>query len=278
MKLYIKSILLAGIALFLGCAAVSELIQAPTVSINKVNLRDVSFDDITLDFDLRINNPNAFGAQLNGFDYAFSIEEKLLMSGDENRNIFIAAANQSNVNIPLTLKFKDIYDLVTKTKSMDSLAFKISGHFQPGGLLAGFSIPFSKSGRLPNVRLPKISFNGVRVGKLSLTSADLDVDIDIDNLNVFGFDLGKLDYKLNMGGSQVATGIKENLASIPAKGKGKISIPVKINFLNLTQSLRALINGNQIDVAIDGTADLKSPFGAMTMPFNKAQTVNVFRF
>ncbi len=278
MKIFLRSLAIAGITLFFACAGLDEIIQAPSISVNAVNLRDVSFDAVTLDFDMRIKNPNPFTAQLNGFDYALSIEDNLLLSGDENRNIMIAAANQSNFNIPLSLKFKDLYDLVTKSRSLDSLSFKLTGHFEPGGLLSGFSIPFSKSGKLPNVRLPKIAFNRVRVGKLSLNTVELDVDIDVNNMNVFGFDVGKLDYKIDMGGSQVASGIRENLASVPAKGTGTISIPVKINFREMTHSLRALVNGKKIDVAIDGSADLKSPFGTMTMPFNAAQNVNILRF
>lgn len=263
--------------LLISCAAVKELIQAPSVSINTVKIADASFEDVTLNFDLLVSNPNQFGILLSGFDYSFALENKEFLTGDENREIRVSGAAQSNVNIPVTLNFQQVYKLAKEFESLDSLDYILSGHFKPGGLLAGFPIPFSKTGSLPNVRIPKISFKGLKVNSLGFSGVDLELGVGIDNNNVFGFDIGKLDYNINLAGTQVASGISENLAKIPGKGSGEIKLPIKMSFMSLAGPLRSALTGNAVEATVTGGADLNTPFGIFNLPINTQQNVNIFK-
>jgi len=273
----ISLFMLIGFILLLGCAAVKELVQPPSVKIDSVKVTGASFQDISLNFDLLVNNPNPFGIQLAGFDYAFSLEGKDFLTGDETRNIRIAGTGNSHVGIPITLDFNKIYKLAKETKSLDSLSYNLKGHFKPGGILAGFQIPFSKTGSLPNVRIPKISFKGLRISKFGFTGIDMLLGIGIENKNVFGFDIGKLDYKIALAGTQVAKGVSQNLASIPKKGAGEISLPISLSFSGLASSLRSALTGQKVDCAIQGTADLNTPFGVFTMPIHAQQKISILK-
>ncbi|NIA29645.1 MAG: hypothetical protein GWP06_06995 [Actinobacteria bacterium] len=273
----ISIFLLVGFILLLGCAAVKELVQPPSVKIDSVKVTGASFQNISLDFNLLINNPNPFGIQLSGFDYAFSLEGKDFLTGNETRDIRIAGTGNSHVGIPITLDFNKIYKLAKETKSLDSLSYNLKGHFKPGGILAGFQIPFSKTGSLPNVRIPKISFKGLKINKLGFTGIDMVLGIGIENKNVFGFDIGKLDYKIALAGTQVAKGISQNLASIPKKGSGEIKLPISLSFSGLASSLRSALMGKNVDCAVQGTADLNTPFGVFTMPIHTQQKISILK-
>ncbi|NOY61445.1 MAG: LEA type 2 family protein [Calditrichaeota bacterium] len=273
----ISIFLLVGFILLLGCAAVKELVQPPSVKIDSVKVTGASFQDISLDFNLLINNPNPFGIQLSGFDYAFSLEGKDFLTGNETRDIRIAATGNSQVGIPIRLDFNKIYKLAKETKSLDSLSYNLKGHFKPGGILAGFQIPFSKTGSLPNVRIPKISFKGLKISKLGFTGIDMVLGIGIENKNIFGFDIGKLDYKIALAGTPVAKGISQNLASIPKKGSGEIKLPISLSFSGLASSLRSALMGKNVDCAIQGTADLNTPFGVFTMPIHAQQKISILK-
>ena len=275
-----KIVLLIGLVatfILMSCAAVKELVQPPSVRINTVNIADATFEDITLNFDLLVSNPNQFGILLSGFDYSFALENKEFLTGDENREIRVASVAQSNVNIPVTLNFQQVYKLAKEFESLDSLEYKISGHLKPGGLLAGFPIPFSKSGSLPNVRIPKISFKGLKVNSLGFSGVDLELGVGIDNRNVFGFDIGKFDYKINLAGTEVATGVTENLAQIPGKGLGEIKLPIKMSFMSLAGPLRSALTGEAVDATVVGGASLNTPFGVFNLPINTQQKVNIFK-
>jgi LEA14-like dessication related protein len=276
-KRFLLTTALVGAILLMSCAAMKELVQAPSVSINTVKIADASFEDVTLNFDLLVSNPNQFGIQLSGFDYAFQLENKEFLSGEDSNDLRVASGAQSHVNIPVTLNFQQVFKLAKEFESLDSLDYNISGHFKPGGLLAGFNIPFSKTGSLPNVRIPKIKFNGLKVNSLGFGGVDLELGVGIDNNNVFGFDIGKLDYKINLAGTEVANGVTENLAKIPGKGKGEIKLPIKMSFMSLAGPLRSALTGEAVDATIQGGANLNTPFGVFELPINTQQKVNIFK-
>ncbi|HPG40483.1 MAG TPA: LEA type 2 family protein [bacterium] len=273
-----KSLYLFIVILFIaGCSSLQQLVQRPTVKVSGVDIASANFDQITLDFGLLIHNPNSFGIQMDGFDYNFVLEGNEFLKGNENRQIQILSQNNSTVKIPVTIAFKELYNLVTKTKTLDTLSYHIEGHIRPGGLLSGFNIPFSKTGSLPNIRIPELSLKSLKVDKMSLSGIDLKLGIDLKNNNIFGFDIGKLNYNINLGGSKVASGITDKLASVPAKGNGEIVLPISLDFLGLSSSLKSLLTGQNIDCAIAGDADLNTPFGMLNLPINTTQNVKIFK-
>ena len=48
-------------------------IQKPTVQITNAKISKLSFNDVSLLFDIEINNPNSVGINLAGFDYELLI-------------------------------------------------------------------------------------------------------------------------------------------------------------------------------------------------------------
>ena len=56
-------VLLLTAVLLLSCESIQQFVQPPDVKVENVNIADVSFEDITLDFALLINNPNPFGVE-----------------------------------------------------------------------------------------------------------------------------------------------------------------------------------------------------------------------
>ena len=196
-------ILLAALALIMSCATLEQLVVPPDVKVENVDIAGFSFEDVTLDFGLLVSNPNAFGVNLEGFTYQFAVEGKEFLSADETRQIDIAAAGNSNVSIPVTINFKQLYNLMQQTKDLDSLSYDLVGKLHPSGMLSAFDIPFKKSGSLPNVRIPEIKFSGVQIKKMGFTGIDLEVGLDLVNNNIFGFDIGKLNYDIALAGSQL---------------------------------------------------------------------------
>jgi LEA14-like dessication related protein len=281
--MYLRTIRIALIvisALLFSCSTLQQLVLPPTVKIENVNIAGFSFEDVTLDFTLLIQNPNAFGVGLEGYNYSFAVQGKQFLSANENQRIEITAAGNSTVLIPLTLNFKKLYQLMAETKSLDSLSYQLTGSFHPSGLLSAFTIPFSRSGSLPNVRIPDISFSGLTVDKMGFTGVDLRVGIKLTNKNIFGFDIGKFNYDIALAGNAVAKGSTTQLASVPAKGATEISLPILLNFagaLGSLTSLRALLNGDDVSCSILGDAELKTPFGPLNLPFNTTQVIPVIK-
>jgi len=274
---FLGLLLLIVFVLVWSCATLEQLVQAPDVKVESVNITDFSFEDITLDFGLLVSNPNAFGAALEGYTYQFAIQGNEFLSADESRQISVGASSASNVSIPVTINFKKLYDLMQQTKDLDSLSYELTGSFRPGGMLSAFDIPFNRAGKLPNVRVPQIKFSGLKVKKMGLTGIDLELGLDMVNKNAFGFDVGKLNYDIALAGSQLIKGSTEKLASVPPKGTSEITLPVSLDFSGALGSLSSVLRGNSVQATITGNTDLSTPFGPITLPFNTTQDIPITR-
>ncbi len=275
-----KPFLLVAIVAFafiMSCATLEQLVVPPDVKVENVNIADFSFEDVTLDFSLLVNNQNPIGIDLQGYTYKFAVEGKEFLSADETRQINVAAGGNSNVNIPVTINFKKLYELAQSTKNLDSLSFDLVGNLKPGGLLSSFDIPFKKRGSLPNVKIPEIKFSGLKVKKMGFTGIDLEVGLDLGNNNVFGFDIGKLNYDIALAGNQLIKGATDQLAAVPAKGKSSIKVPVSLNLSGAMGSLTSILQGNSVQATVTGDTDLKTPFGPITLPFNTTQEISITR-
>jgi LEA14-like dessication related protein len=273
------ALLLTVVALtfLMSCATLEQLVVPPDVKVENINIADFSFEDVTLDFGLLVNNPNPFGVDLQGYAYKFAVEGKEFLSANETRQINVGAAANSNINIPVTINFKELYNLMQETKDLDSLTFDLVGNLQPGGLLSAFDIPFSKKGSLPNVRIPEIKFSGLKVKKMGFTGIDLEVGLDLVNNNVFGFDIGKLNYDIALAGNPLIKGMTEQLASVPAKGKSSVKLPVSLDLSGALGSISSILKGNSVEATITGDTDLNTPFGPITLPFNTTQNIPILK-
>jgi LEA14-like dessication related protein len=268
---------LALALLLLSCAGMEKIIQPPSVRIETVKLASVDFEKLGLDIVFQVNNPNPFGVSLSGFDYNFAIENKQLLSGRDTRGLALAGQKVSELHFPITVKFVDVYQLVNEKKDLDTLAYSFSGTIIPAGLLAAFKIPFSKSGHLPNVRLPQLSLKNVKIQKLSLSGVELKLLIGLKNPNIFGFNVGKLDYKLDLAGKPFASGITGKLLDIPAKGDGVVELPISINSVGVLGSLYSALSGQSIAASLQGTAELNTPHGTVPLPFNTQSNLRILR-
>ncbi len=270
-------VLLLTAVLLLSCESIKQFVQPPDVKVENVNIADVSFEDITLDFALLINNPNPFGVELDGYNYQFAIEGEEFLSADETREMNIAGGAQSSVQIPISINFERLYNFMQKTKHLDSLSFDLNGQLNPGGLLSGFDIPFNRSGSVPNVKLPQIQFTGIKLKNMGLSGIDMEVGLELINNNVFGFNIGTLNYDIALAGTQIANGATEKLASVPAKGESQVTIPISLSFAGAAASVRSLLRGENVEASISGSTDLETPFGALTLPFDTTQQIPISR-
>lgn len=270
-------ILVLGLALFFGCASLSQLVQKPTVRLDKMSLQDFSFQDITLNFDFAVSNPNPFGVQVAGFDYNFAIQEQNFLSSEQQKQVQILANQTSNVSIPITVKFKELYQMFQQMKNRDEVNYGLNGHVHVKGPWDIVKIPFTTKGKIPAVKLPKISLEGVKINSLSFTGVKMNLKIAVENPNIFGFSLNNFDYKVALAGKDLASGKNDNQTDIVKKGKSTLDFPVNLNFSAVGNLLMTALKKGEIDYNLIGNAGLNTDYGAAKVPFNKIGTTKIWK-
>ena len=100
-----------------GCAELLQLLQQSTMKKPKVTVIDtkltgLSFSKVDLLFDIKIDNPNSVEISLAGLDYGLKINGNSHFSGTKNDPLNIGAKGSSTIQIPLSLKYADIYKTI----------------------------------------------------------------------------------------------------------------------------------------------------------------------
>jgi len=268
------------IALLLSCSTFKTLmnrssLKNPEVKVSNARITGISFQDVDLQFDLDISNPNSLGIKLESFDYDFLLDESSFVKGEQDKGLEIAANNVSTVQLPVTLGFREIYNSYKGLTSKDSTKYQLNAGLAFNiPILGAVRIPVSKSGYIPLVKIPKISVSGLRVEKLNFTGADLLLNVKVGNPNAFSMMLENMNYQFHLNGNSIASGITSKGMTLNKKGETILELPISLNFLEMGQTVFHILNGEtelNYNFKGDFDADTSIPmFDNANLPFDKS--------
>jgi LEA14-like dessication related protein len=258
------------------CASVQQLVQPPSVKLESMGLRDLSFQDLTLEFVLLVNNPNRFSIPIKELDYAIWIENETLFEGTQNPSKNMSAQNVTRLPLPLRVEFDRIKSIYGTYNERDSVNYRVAGHLIPGGLF-NFKVPFETRGSLPTVQLPKISLKTLQIEQISFGGVDLNLILAIDNPNGFGFSVGSFSYDLSIAGESLVDGETRSLGDIKKHSSGEWRLPLSLSFKGVGTSLRSLVQSSRAEVDLAGKAEIETQYGPLLLPFDVQDTISVIK-
>lgn len=260
---------LLALALFVlplqGCQLLGDLFQRPIVSLSRVDVTSVSFQGLSVNFVLAVQNPNPIGVDLARLVYQLNVDGHQFADGHTDSAAHIPAQGTGQVTIPVGIKFVDfaqsLASLFTKQKVPYSIATKL-GFGTPAGVI---DIPLSTSGTLPVPRLPDIRIANAGLGQVGLTGATFNLLLGVHNPNLFAVPLGALSYRVSIAGTQVIASSAPT-GKIGAGATNPVQISTHLDFVGLGLGVVRAIQGGGADVALNGSLDL----GGYQMPLNLA--------
>ncbi|MFC1713073.1 LEA type 2 family protein [Candidatus Poribacteria bacterium] len=279
--------LILGAMLLSSCAMISDIageakIKYPQVDFGGAKITGLSFDTADLLFDLKIRNPNSVGLTMAGFDYDFLINGNPFLNGNQSKGLKIAAGGESTVQLPLSLRYVDLYQTFQSLKDQDSSTYQMDFGFAFDlPVLGRVNIPVSKSGDIPLLKLPKISLDTLSLNNLGLTGADLMLKVRLDNPNAFSMLLQKFQYEFDVDGRNWISGYTEAPTQITENGQGFVEIPIYLNLIEMGRSVYQILAGNaDLNYNFGGNLDLATSLpilGEVSLPFDRSGSVKLIR-
>jgi len=105
------------------------------------------------------------------------------------------------------LRFSDIYRTFENLKDQGVSNYRINCGFSFNvPVLGAVRIPVSKSGEFPLIKLPKLSFNALKLERLTLNGAEMKLGIKMSNPNVFSMLLDKMQYDFKLNDLSIVSG------------------------------------------------------------------------
>lgn len=139
-----KLLFLLFTALFLQACGSNPVVQKPQISVQDVKLHDLSLRQGTAMVSLNVANPNVFPMPIRGVQYNLTINGLDVAKGVQNSGLNIGARQQSTINIPVSLQFRELSRLLPTIWRDRKVDYSLNGAVQ----LPLISVPFSKNGGL----------------------------------------------------------------------------------------------------------------------------------
>lgn len=262
-------------ALLPGCATVNKVLnsafQNPKVSFRQMNVRNVSFQDITMDFEFMVENPNDLSLSLASLAYDLRLEDKKLASGTTKQGVSLPARGSAPVQLPLTITFTDFVDnLALFFSSKQEVPYSIDTSFGFDTMVGEVKLPLRQSGQVPLPKPPEVQVADARFANVSLLGARMEVALDVANRSTFPVRPEGFAYSISVAGVPVSRG-QENLPVLTAGARQRIVLPIELSFASLGAAVVEAIRSKRVDYAVQGSVNL----GLFQQPFNLSGTANL---
>jgi LEA14-like dessication related protein len=277
--------LILSAALLSSCSAFRGLlgkakIERPQVDFMAGRLTKLSFDAADFLFDLKIRNPNPLGVSLAGFDYDFLINGNSFLKGKQEKEVQIEAEGESTIQLPLSLRFVDLYRTFETLRDQDISTYRLDCGFSFDLPVLGLvSVPVSKEGDFPLLKLPTVNLDALKLKSLTLSGAELQLMVRLKNPNALSMMLERLQYQFEINGVRWISGdVKENV-QVTSKGESLIEIPISLDFLQMGRSVYQILTGDRsLSYQFGGKLDLATSIpllSQVSLPFDRSGSIKV---
>ncbi len=265
-------------ALLLSCAGCSDLPEVlPTVSFEGLEIRDITFEQADMDFVFLVENPHPVSITLASFDYALALEDVPFVEGDNPDGFTLEALGGSDLVIPLSLWYSDVWNTIQATRGEDVVDFLLSGGMGFETPAGHIRVPYDEEGVFPALRTPVFSLEGIRtpVVDVLVGIAEVEVDVGVDNEHASTLLFQNFDYGLSLGGTPIASGDVPSF-DVDGASTGTVTFPVIVDLLSLgAAAAEGIIYGGEVDVGLEATTDVDTPFGIVPLTIDASGQVSI---
>ncbi len=279
------------------------------VSFDRLDVQNIDWETVDADFVFRVDNNTSFGLSVAEFDYALQFAGVEWLTGDDPDGLSLLADDYSEIALPTSVVFGDLYEMVQATRGEDSIGFGLDGNFglalatdtvtYEGDESAGqgisqgsdgtyiLDLPYAADGDFPALRRPKFSFQKIRLADISLTSASIELDLGVDNEHESNLWFTNFDYSIGLDGTTVASGLVDDLGEVAgvssaeasAASLGTLTLPIDIDLLSLGAAgvdiYQALVNNQPLNLNLAAATDVDTPFGVVTLAIDETGDVSI---
>ncbi len=123
---------------------------------------------------------------------------------------------------------------------------------------------------------PSAQLLNIKFADASASTADLVLDVEVYNPYPVAIPLTNLVYNITSGQSSLLSGATPLQTNIAAKGKTTVSLPVKVNYLDMFKTAKGIRPGSTISYKADATLTTAPPMlGKFDIPLKKEGQVAI---
>ncbi len=120
---------------------------------------------------------------------------------------------------------------------------------------------------------PNVYVDAIEIEEATLSGLTALLTLNIENPNDFALNAHGLDYTMSLAGTNIISGENEQSMSVPALGRGKIEVPVRITYASILETIPKVLETGIASYNFNGnihTRLFKLPFdkvGELKLPY-----------
>jgi LEA14-like dessication related protein len=131
---------------FISC--LNWIVEKPSFTLRGISVRPLSFTEINILLNLEIHNPNSLNLTLKSFEYKVYLKNEEVGNGHLDKEFVIPSSAATQIQVPVTAKFKDLSTSLKAIFTQDNLPYKIEGMAKVGTIWGSLDFPFSNEGQI----------------------------------------------------------------------------------------------------------------------------------
>ena len=250
----------------------------PRVRFDTVKLRDIDFEKADLTFRFQVENPAPLKVALASFSYALSLEDTRLFEGRNPDGVTLKPEASAPLRFPMTLRWAELAQLLEKTRGRDELGFALSGHMGFDTPAGQARLPYDASGTVPALRRPGFALQDIELQEFRPREnrARVAINLGVTNLGGSVFSFQRFDYRLRLGGHDVASGMVGRLGEVAADATQRLTLPVDVSLTGVGASvIDAIASKGRLDTRLEAGLDVGTPFGEVPLRIDESRRLQL---
>jgi|GEM_PF-1982395 len=243
-----------------SCAMVKKHVRKPTVDYQDYKLTSVSLQDASVDFHLKLNNPNPVRIPIKNISYTLRLHNKNLLQGKIKPKTDIPANGSTQLTIPARINYQDVIGGIKGLLDQHAISYELKGDIDLGLI----KLPYNTAGTIPLPRLPEIKLDNIKLASVNLSGIELKLKLRAKNRNNFPIKIDKLGFDLKLSQQALVRAETSQTDTLKANTDTPLELKLKLGFSQVQKVLSQLKAGGEMPVSLNGVFNL--PAGKGTPP------------
>ncbi len=122
-----------------------------------------------------------------------------------------------------------------------------------------------------NLKKPVVNLKKVDVRDMTFNDAKFVFNLGIENPNKVALAIDQVVYNLELNGKPFTQGVFSEKINVAAESTSSVSLPIKVKYTDLMQSLNDYLQDQSVDYKLDGSVKM----GLISIPFKNAGKVDI---
>jgi LEA14-like dessication related protein len=247
--------------------------QLPRFTMPSMKIDKLDFTKAEVLVTFNVENPNSFELPALKLNYDYQVSRNSFITSSVETTGALAAAAVTPVVIRLGVNYANLYQSFQSLRNSAEAPslFALAGAVAIPALaddVLNLDIP----GSLPLLKVPSLSYKGIKVTNLSLTRVDFELGWEIENNNNFAMSIKDFNFNFAVNNSSWANGKVPGAPQIAAGRKTTIPLAFSISTLSMVVDITDIITrGTEVAYVCNGNINLGAALPGLddfALPYN----------